>query len=235
MLSVQPGILMRKSHTLSTSSDPPPNTDLSTEMDKSSQGRLDTQNTPYTSQSEVYEAILSAIVRKYSKTSNSRSWGVTLEKMWDQPEELHMSLLSAGETYAVADTMAWLAQNSSLRIHGRSLREWTQDNEQQEDLEAEEYRMRRMTDLQKTLAANFYARRRIVTTGKGFVGNVHGSVRVGDKVAMVSGCSVPVLLRQKEGCPGFEVVGDAYVSSLMWGERYADILARAEWQVVEIY
>jgi hypothetical protein len=67
--------------------------------------------------------------------------------------------------------------------------------------------------------------RRFILTGKGYFGwgpdNLYGTdpskaLRVGDKIAIVYGCSTPLVIRPKED--KFEVVGEAYVQGFMDGE-----------------
>lgn len=57
--------------------------------------------------------------------------------------------------------------------------------------------------------------------GRRFVGLVPQSAKVGDRVCVLYGCSVPVVLRQKVhpgGRKGWQLIGDAYVDGIMDGE-----------------
>lgn len=63
---------------------------------------------------------------------------------------------------------------------------------------------------------------------------------VGNKIAMVAGCSIPVLLRQRqdqkvESGIAVDIVGDAFVSGVMWGEKYAHVAKIADWTVLVIH
>lgn len=56
-----------------------------------------------------------------------------------------------------------------------------------------------------------------MVTPEGFVGWAHPRARPGDQIYIVSGCTVPVILRKRED-GGFVLVGDAYVQEVMEGE-----------------
>jgi len=60
---------------------------------------------------------------------------------------------------------------------------------------------------------------RLFVMGRGGVGKDYaGEVRVGDRVCVLMGCPVPVVLREREGEGWFEVVRTVYVEGLMYGE-----------------
>ncbi|OHW99190.1 ankyrin and het domain-containing protein [Colletotrichum incanum] len=54
------------------------------------------------------------------------------------------------------------------------------------------------------------------STGGHYFGRCNHSVQPGDVVALLFGCTLPVILRKTQ--PGFKLVGAAYVSGLMYGE-----------------
>ncbi|TKW51066.1 hypothetical protein CTA1_9465 [Colletotrichum tanaceti] len=56
----------------------------------------------------------------------------------------------------------------------------------------------------------------LLSTGGGYFGRCNDSAQSGDIIALLSGCSFPVVLRKSPS--GFEFVGVAYVSGLMYGE-----------------
>ncbi|OBR04091.1 Ankyrin and HET domain-containing protein [Colletotrichum higginsianum IMI 349063] len=56
----------------------------------------------------------------------------------------------------------------------------------------------------------------LLSTRANYFGRCNDSVQTGDIVALLSGCSFPVVLRKCQS--GFEFVGVAYVSGLMYGE-----------------
>jgi hypothetical protein len=55
-------------------------------------------------------------------------------------------------------------------------------------------------------------------TLQGYVGLGHAQAKVGDTVCLLSGCSVPVILRLCDG--GYKVVVEAYVHGIMDGEAW---------------
>ena len=73
---------------------------------------------------------------------------------------------------------------------------------------------------------------RFMITSKGYVGWAHPRAEKGDKVCILKGCSVPILLRSRpEGC--YVVVGDAYVHGIMNGEAMAEARP-SDWVDLEI-
>jgi hypothetical protein len=58
--------------------------------------------------------------------------------------------------------------------------------------------------------------RRMMETGKGYVGIAHKQSRVGDSIVLLQGASVPIILRPCED--GYRVIGEAYVHGIMNGE-----------------
>jgi len=69
--------------------------------------------------------------------------------------------------------------------------------------------------------------RRIIITRKGYIGLGHAQSRPGDQIALLAGCSVPIILRERErGQPeaGYTLVGEAYVHGIMDGEAWDESL-----------
>ena len=63
--------------------------------------------------------------------------------------------------------------------------------------------------------------RTLITTEKGYIGLAPETVRQGDTLAILFGCSVPMILRRElEGSEdgAWRVVGECYVHGLMDGE-----------------
>ncbi|KAH6674676.1 heterokaryon incompatibility protein-domain-containing protein [Halenospora varia] len=58
---------------------------------------------------------------------------------------------------------------------------------------------------------------RFMVTGRGYLGWADAKAMAGDKIALLLGCSVPVILRERQG-GGWHVVGDSIVYGLMDGE-----------------
>ncbi|EPE24734.1 hypothetical protein GLAREA_08587 [Glarea lozoyensis ATCC 20868] len=61
-----------------------------------------------------------------------------------------------------------------------------------------------------------YLGRRMMITGKGYVGLAHRQSMIGDFIVLLRGASVPIVLRPCEG--GYRVIGEVYVHGIMNGE-----------------
>lgn len=74
---------------------------------------------------------------------------------------------------------------------------------------------------------------RFMKTKRGHLGWAADNAKQGDKIFVLKGCSVPVLLRARpEG--GYTVVGDAYVHWIMKGEAVRDG-QDVTWAMIEIH
>ena len=62
--------------------------------------------------------------------------------------------------------------------------------------------------------------RRLVGTEKGYLGLVASGAQNGDRVAVVRGCRVPVVLRQVEEHREWQFVGDGYIYGMMHGKGF---------------
>jgi hypothetical protein len=60
----------------------------------------------------------------------------------------------------------------------------------------------------------------LATGEKGVIGLAHSAARQNDEVFLLSGCSVPVILRRIPGSHQYSVVGDAIVPGAMFGEKW---------------
>ena len=58
-------------------------------------------------------------------------------------------------------------------------------------------------------------------TSKGFMGMVPGQARVGDIICIFSGSAVPFLLRKAGSEDAYQLVGEAYIHGIMYGESLA--------------
>ncbi|KAM7218408.1 hypothetical protein V8F06_006172 [Rhypophila decipiens] len=68
-------------------------------------------------------------------------------------------------------------------------------------------------------------RRRFFVTEKGFMALGPAQTKVGDKVVVLEGMHVPIVLRKDEEGGGHAVVGEAYVHGLMNGEAFDEEMA----------
>jgi hypothetical protein len=68
--------------------------------------------------------------------------------------------------------------------------------------------------------------------GKGYTGWVPRRTRPGDEICIFAGASVPYIIRSKQNCLYYELVGDSYVHGFMYGEAVADI--GEDWEEIEL-
>jgi hypothetical protein len=61
--------------------------------------------------------------------------------------------------------------------------------------------------------------RRLVMTGKGYIGAGPMTLRRGDHIYLLAGCRVPLVLRP-DADGGFKLVGECYIHGLMNGEAF---------------
>ncbi|KAK5651615.1 hypothetical protein OQA88_11888 [Cercophora sp. LCS_1] len=64
----------------------------------------------------------------------------------------------------------------------------------------------------------FVLNRRLVRTTNGYIGLAPASTRVGDKISLIKGASVPFIVRQKGN--KWELVGECYIHGVMSGEAW---------------
>lgn len=75
---------------------------------------------------------------------------------------------------------------------------------------------------------------RIITTELGYVGRAHPAAQKGDILALIAGCSFPVILRRSETVEErFQVVGDAYVEGWMDGYKWNQVSTKLHDIVLE--
>jgi len=113
----------------------------------------------------------------------------------------------------------WFTRNKSLRIHGRTL----EDHSREWSLHAH---LPPWKDFEGGRLKRFYGRlddtvvgmaRRLTVTEKGYLGMAASRAGKGDLICVLLGCSVPVLLRERDG-GAFEFIGECYVQGFMNGE-----------------
>ncbi|KOS20096.1 hypothetical protein ESCO_006173 [Escovopsis weberi] len=62
-------------------------------------------------------------------------------------------------------------------------------------------------------------RKLFLTFSMGLMGLGPDGIRLGDSICIIGGCTVPVILREKEGKPGiWTIIGECYIDGLMEGE-----------------
>jgi hypothetical protein len=68
---------------------------------------------------------------------------------------------------------------------------------------------------------------RLMTTTKNQIGWAHPDARVGDKIFLLEGCTMPVILRYpKHNVDKVEVVGHAIVDKVMDGSLWSNLVRR---------
>jgi len=78
-----------------------------------------------------------------------------------------------------------------------------------------------------TSASRPSVNRRMVRTEKGYLGLVHGQARIGDKIGIMKGGAMPLVIRRDGG--GWMVVGDGYVHGVMMGEGFEEGKCEGFW------
>ena len=108
-----------------------------------------------------------------------------------------------------------LKGNTGFQVAGRRMQEYFWKKAEPEEIDAVRLRDALM---QKDRVG---VRRRLVTTERGYVGMALETVEENDVVAVLLGCSMPVVLRKVEGGSEqirWQVVGECYVHGIMDGE-----------------
>jgi hypothetical protein len=108
-----------------------------------------------------------------------------------------------------------LKSNAGFQVAGRRMEEYFWKKAEPEDIDAMHLRDALM---QKDRVGE---RRRLVTTGRGYVGMALETIERSDAIAVLLGCSMPVVLRKVEGGSGhvrWQVVGECYIHGIMDGE-----------------
>lgn len=117
---------------------------------------------------------------------------------------------------------AWYSINKAFENHGRALSHWfrvstadpTRPKRDIDDLTNVELKF-----LEQVALATM--RKRLLFTYEGYIGMAPHETRKGDKICLLLGCRVPVVLRQRvEG--GYELVGEVYVHGIMKGEALTE-------------
>ncbi len=115
----------------------------------------------------------------------------------------------------------WFSKDRLIKVHGRVMEEWYNPA-------PDATRPIRNVCAQGSGEQYFHdetqaalKHKRLLITHEGRIGMAPHEARKGDKVCILLGCRVPVLLRERqEG--GYELVGEAYVQGIMHGESVTD-------------
>lgn len=106
----------------------------------------------------------------------------------------------------------------TFEIYGRTIEAWTQYKPTSEPTSklAVPKTKAEQGDFIRALKFRDMDHRRLITTGKGYVGLAHAQSVIGDKICLLMGCTMPMILRPYEG--GYRLVGETYVHGIMDGE-----------------
>jgi len=65
--------------------------------------------------------------------------------------------------------------------------------------------------------------RRMIVTNDGYIGMAPCGAKKGDVIAVIYGCSIPVLLRELPKKDTYELIGECYVHGFMRAEAIKDV------------
>lgn len=105
-----------------------------------------------------------------------------------------------------------------FHVFGRSIEEWAKLKLEAQTNTDNSTKYNTLPWIKSLVFRNFY--RKFVVTSKGYVGVTHAQSRVEDSIVLLRGCTIPMILRRREG--GWRVVGEAYVHGIMDGEAWRE-------------
>jgi Heterokaryon incompatibility protein (HET) len=187
---------------------------------------------PYGTEDDVYRAIYCVLMGVYN-CPYSYQWLATMLYIWRSSKEVGFD----------RDAQAWIDRHRGFTIHGHTLRDWATWKAKTRNGVAT--RMRAVSARRCGLLAYeqhsllpYLSRQiqygvRLMITSTGHIGWARERGQVGDRLYLLKGCSVPVLLRPRQQ-GGFLVVGDAWVYGFMAGEAVKDVEESA-WTYVELH
>ncbi|KAG7423411.1 Heterokaryon incompatibility protein 6, OR allele [Fusarium oxysporum f. sp. raphani] len=163
---------------------------------------------PYKSQDEishiVYQTLASTEMFPASQCKTLDSMPSDLYRIWRigsvQLEEMMPTTASHNLSNSIC---TWLAENRSFKVHGQTIEYWTKTWSKlpnETDSVQNEHRF----------FNTIRSRMRLLMTKSGHLGWAHPQTRKGDKIAVLFGCSRPVILRAYQA--GYRIAGDACLS-----------------------
>jgi hypothetical protein len=187
-------------------------------------------SSPYSSLDEVYDALIKSLLSELPRPQEvdfSYFWP-SFSRLWGQEILEHVKKVGPRLHY-------WLCENKDFQLKGRYLCSWSQfertglseitkaealtKTERQtgislQELGAEQYAFGSamstfLLELGKARAPD----RRVLVTDMGYIGSVHAHAKKGDLICIMDGCSVPIVLRPREG-GGYIVVGNVFMYGL---------------------
>ena len=110
----------------------------------------------------------------------------------------------------------WCQKLEKFAICGRTLQEWVSDIRKDQDIFSEAD-----AELMYCLNSNWPSYKRLITTEKGLVGMAPDWVQREDRVCILLGSSLPVLLRPAGD--HYILVGPCYIHGIMFGEAMSPL------------
>jgi hypothetical protein len=165
----------------------------------------------YATDEETFDAIWTSLVADQDFEGTEESWRAPSMFGMLYASEGCSVLHNLGSDSLCFQT--WIEQNAEFRLGRRTIGEWTTF-------------LGNKFDTTNTLAKHgFYRRlestisgRRMMTTVGGYVGIVKDDVRRGDRVCLLSGGRMPVILRPAGD--SFYFIGESYIHGMMLGELW---------------
>lgn len=178
-------------------------------------------NSAYESAAGTYNAIYKTFLL-FEDTFQSEDKSKYFASLWSNET---MDWLSEHDK----PTWKWLTLNNTFSFAGQELQAWAQGGRPSSLRHAASLLTGRTGSdpfakakyprfveetVKKVLADNM----RLMTTAEGHVGWAHPLTKPGDGVFLLTGCTMPVILRATKSARRFKVIGDCYVHGVMEGE-----------------
>lgn len=170
----------------------------------------------YTTGDKIYTAIWTTLVADQDFEGTPSSWRApsTFGALYAaEGQSVLRSLVSdQSEPTDASCFRTWMRQNAELVFGGQTIAEWTLFPGEMDSMSnvAKHGFLRR---LESTVSG-----RRLFTTTRGYIGIANDFVRKGDKICLLAGGRMPVVLRPTGDSHRF--LGESYVHGMMLGERW---------------
>ena len=166
--------------------------------------------------------VLAIYDSKYSKITAKSSILSSLDSL---PFRVFASL-NEGDGTLVRE---WFKRNQTFAIQGKTLKWRAQGFPRLNSLEMD---LRRLSS---AIADVIREGMRIMALSGGRVGWAHPKAQLGDHVYLISGCTMPAILRPRSNKMGFTLIGHSYVQDFMDGRYWRDVVRHADLSEVEIW
>ncbi|KAI4186606.1 MAG: hypothetical protein LQ346_005651 [Caloplaca aetnensis] len=183
------------------------------------QGTLDPYGTFEAAQEAIWKSMVAchASPTEYLEADYGSLLATPALAKADIPE--HTPLKDLVASFIFSWCVRYLAGDAEFKIAGKRLEEYCWKEVPPEQIDAVHLRDALMQRDRINLS------RRLITTDRGYVGMAPERVERGDAVAVLLGCSMPIVLRQssvgESGDVRWRVVGECYLHGIMNGEAMA--------------